>query len=744
MEQRIKWTRRAGRFFIGITAGFFFMSIFLPTRAVWSEIPSNGAFDSPWNSESGYSFEVPKKPSSETVSFTGKIIPVTPDLEEKAAEYCRVTSSTGEKGAAGPIAFLVVRGEMAGRHLYSLTQPNVPGGYPTKIGATPIRTDGDSSQEFPFLFGPFTTASEIVFEEFLGETLEKLEDHFTAIAPVFSRGVGSETESLLNGWRLDGSIDALCCDDANCKPVKDEFPFVFDSEGDLASPLAGALKTAAILNGRLEKGPADEEGEGGSSEESAPPSSRFEPGARPVETSLSDRRLSEGNGSESAQGGSENRIFISTARHLFYAFFGGMILNIMPCVLPVIGLKIVSFFEQAGQSRSRAFILNLFYSGGILSVFTVLALMSVGLSYLFTYGLFQIVMGGIVFVMALNLMGVWEITLPSFLGGSGSNRLMQKEGGVGAWFKGVITTLLAIPCGAPLLSPALVWTDAMIKDGSIFSVLMVYWVIGLGMAAPFLLIGAFPELLKFLPKPGLWMETFRNVMGFILLAAIIWILYSMPLPLILPMITFLFSLWFACWFLGRNQFDADRRHRRRAWSIALAVVTIVYLFSFNLPFDVPFSSGERRNFFPTLEGAFEGKLLKWGIRAQRNGELTQRDWPLFDQAQFESDLAAGKTVMIDFTADWCMNCKVLESTILHTREILEIVNGKGIVTMTADWTNRDESAESRDIGRLLRRFGGEQVPVLMIFSPDRPDDPIILRGMFTKGSLIEVLETVGE
>ena len=414
-----------------------------------------------------------------------------------------------------------------------------------------------------------------------------------------------------------------------------------------------------------------------------------------------------------------------------------MILNIMPCVLPVIGLKIVSFFEQAGKNRARAFYLNLCYTAGILTVFTVLAVLSVGLSYLFTYGVFQIVMGCIVFAMALNLMGVWEITLPGFLGGKKSHALMGKEGGIGGWFKGIITTLLAIPCGAPLLSPALVWTDSLMKSGETVSVLFIYWVIGLGMAAPFLVIGAFPELLKFLPKPGEWMETFRGVMGFVLLPAVLWILYSMPLALILPTAALLASIWFACWLLGRNQFDPDRKPLR-LWLIAAAAVAAAVLFSFELP---PLRSNGSYP-LPTLQSAFQEKLTRWGVRAAREGELVQNDWRLFDQGDFEEELARGNTVAVDFTADWCMNCKVLEAAVLRDAEIAQLFREKGIVTMTGDWTERNESEESREVGALLRRYGGEQVPVLMIFTPAAPEEPVILRGLFSKETLKEKLKNL--
>ena len=586
------------------------------------------------------------------------------------------------EGAEGePIAWLLVHADHPGAHTYSVKPDPVHGSFPTKILP---RFQGENA---PFLIGEFKGATPAEPHEYGAAVLEEWHDAFDAIAPIWIRAgvpLASDPVDAILGFAPEAEIEALCCDENTCTPIRETVLFL---------PERNVEKLDALLAVAAELHPAVPE--------TAPRAA--------------------------ALGG-------SLGRNLIYAFFGGMILNIMPCVLPVIGLKIVSFFDQAGQRRGRAFYLNLCYTAGILTVFTVLALMSVGLSYLFTYGAFQIVMGCVVFVMALNLIGIWEIVLPGFLGGRRSGELMGKEGGLGGWFKGVITTLLAIPCGAPLLSPALVWTDALIKSGSVVSVLLIYWVIGLGMAAPFLAIGAFPELLRFFPKPGAWMETFKQVMGFVLLPAVIWILFSMPLPLILPMIALLTALGFACWLLGRDRYNPDRK-RFMPRLTALAVVLVTILFSFQFPFAR--SGGEYP--LPTLQGGFREKLVRWGIRAQREGELTQTDWRLFDRRDFDAELLRGNTVAVDFTADWCMNCKVLERTVLRAPEIESLFRQKGIVTMTADWTNRGQTDESRAVGDLLARYGGEQVPVLMIFTPKDPENPVILRGIFTKERLIREL-----
>ena len=398
---------------------------------------------------------------------------------------------------------------------------------------------------------------------------------------------------------------------------------------------------------------------------------------------------------------------------LLCAFLGGIILNIMPCVLPIIGLKILSFFEQAGKSRARALMLNVCYSLGILTVFLFLAFLSLGLSILFTFDLFNITMACVVFVMALSLMDIWTLNVPGMLGGKTSDTLTSQEGALGAFFKGIITTLLAIPCGAPLLSPAVNWADIQIRSGNMPEVFLMYSMIGLGMASPYLVLGAFPEWLRFLPKPGEWMETFKKIMGFCLLLAVVWILYFVQIEKLLPTVTLLFALWFVCWYYGHQQLAG--RIKKRSYGISAVVLGLTLFFSYQVP-GVP-------NAY-TLESAMRTRL--YGHEGKH--------WKPYSAAALESASASGKTVIIDFTADWCFNCKLLEATVLQSKPVLTLLDGKGIVSFTADCTRQGEATE------LLRQLGPEQVPVLAIFDPDNPSKPTVLRGYYSQNRLLELLQ----
>ena len=448
-------------------------------------------------------------------------------------------------------------------------------------------------------------------------------------------------------------------------------------------------------------------------------------------------------------------------RAVLFAFAGGLILNVMPCVLPVIGLKVLSFFQQAGHSRGRAFVLNAWYSLGLLSVFLVLAAFGVGLSEMFTAELFGVIMAVIVFAMALNLMGVWEFEMPSILGSGRVQSLTQEEGAAGAFFKGMITTLLAIPCGTPLLSPALTWVDEQVRNGSRGSVFLVFGVIGLGMASPYLLMGAFPELLRFLPKPGAWMDTFKKAMGYCLLVAVVWILTFVPLADIVPTVGLLFAVWLACWLIGRLGPTASEGAKTAAWIAAAAVAILAAWVCFpwllrpamqarlDRYVEREINSGRYDEAVITRSAATGAgttqatsgsafKPLSKDPKAPARPTKVALPWRPFDRAAFESLAARGQTVLIDFTADWCVTCKLLEAFVLDTRKTREMIDQNRVVTLRGDWTDH-----AADVTAMLGILGEAQVPVVAIFPAGNPNHPIILRGGCTQQMLLDALKKAG-
>ena len=641
--------------------------------------------------------------ASTPLSVAAQIAPLPTSDAPEIAEF----AASGRK----LVGFLTLQTTVAsGWHIYSPTQGD--GGSPTKISV-------DAAPSFEV--GPFRLATPFEVVESTGFKLEELTGNADWIAPitVAADAAPADVAAFLADLKATGKVSALACSDGeggSCFPQNVEFSAAFDASRDAAPIWAAAEKlapAAPAVDALQTETPADVAGKDDKT-------GQVDQAEAPVEkTRFASRRF---------------------ALLILYAFLGGLILNATPCVLPVIGLKIMSFFSQAGQKRSKAFMLNVWYTLGVSVVFFALAFASVGLSFLFTRALFQILMSVVVFALALSMMGLWELQAPAFLGGQKSNELTSKEGSVGAFFKGLVTTLLAIPCGAPLLSPTLDWAAETARNGETGLVVVVYLIIGLGMSSPFLLAGAFPELLKFFPKPGAWMETFRKTMGYFLLIAVAWILYSAPLDYQLPTVTLLFAIWFACWNIGRNQFeygpDAFKK-KATGWVVSALVVVAAVFASFDFPGN-PFET--------TLRPAVEKKMLRWAERAEKSGLLAaekEKPWRLFDRATLDAELAAGRIVVVDFTADWCVNCKFLEKTILHTPEALDALSARGVLTMTADWTNQDaQTPDVLAINELLDATGARQVPKLMFFSPDAPENPVVLSGLYSADKFFETLDAV--
>lgn len=414
----------------------------------------------------------------------------------------------------------------------------------------------------------------------------------------------------------------------------------------------------------------------------------------------------------------------SLAYYIALAFVGGIILNLMPCVLPVIGLKVMSFVQQAGQSRAHALALNAWFAAGIVSVFLLLGALAVwiGLSWGGQFGstAFNATLAAIVFAMALSLLGVWEIPIPGFFGSGSVQTAAAKEGPLGAFLKGVVTTVLATPCTGPFMATAIAWAVTQ----SATTTLVVFASLGLGMASPYLLVGIFPDLLQFLPKPGAWMETFKQVCGWILVATVVFILTFIDAAAVVPTILLLVGVGMACWLVARTPLTAALNDQLQSWALAGAVLLLFGVASFGWLYpDV------MRPRFAEI-GSTAGARLT-------GGNL----WQPFSLERLQQEAVEdGRTVMVDFSAEWCLTCKALEKTVLHTEPIERAIADANVVTMYGDFT--DYPAE---IERTLQALRSNGVPVIAIFPGDRPYEPIVFRGAYTKkGLLAALVEATGQ
>lgn len=405
---------------------------------------------------------------------------------------------------------------------------------------------------------------------------------------------------------------------------------------------------------------------------------------------------------------------------LVMAFLGGLILNVMPCVLPVIGLKIFSFVEQSGQNRMKNLMLNVWYAAGVTSIFLVLALLAIffrlGWGQLFQYPEFKVAMAAVIFAMGLSFIGVWEIPIPGFVGSPGVSTLESKEGYTGAFVKGGVTTLLATPCTGPLMGTALIGVLNRPPE----QILGIFLAMGLGMSSPYVTIGVFPELVKFLPRPGNWMNTFKQLMGFILLGTVLFLLTSLQSFYVVPTIVLLFGLSVACWLVGDLPLMASdaRKWTVRAVAVGLVAASAVLAFTWLAP--VMYERNET-SIAKRIELDRESRALDGGTYVVEN-----KPWQPYTEKKLQWLLDNGKTVVIDFTADWCGNCIFNEQTVLKTQQTQERFLADDVYTLVADWTHRDEAKE---VTAKLEELGAKQIPLVAIYSPAEPERPTLIPGI---------------
>ncbi|MEM9586438.1 MAG: thioredoxin family protein [Planctomycetota bacterium] len=387
---------------------------------------------------------------------------------------------------------------------------------------------------------------------------------------------------------------------------------------------------------------------------------------------------------------------------LSLAFVGGVILNFMPCVLPVVGLKVMSFVSQAGENRSRVLALNLVYAAGILFVFGILALLAVGLSFSwgqqFTYFSVKLTLVLVLFALALSYLGVWEIPMPGMAAGKASQELQNREGYLGAFSKGVFATVLATPCSGPLLGGIFGLTIAL----SPVATVAVFVFVGLGMAVPYLLIGLNPSLVSWLPKPGPWMETLKQFLAFLLLATVAYFFAGFRDEHRVPVFVTLIGVWFGCWIIGQVPNWAMLQKRLLAWGGGIVAATLIGIAAFN---------------FSTPE---------------------EVKWEPYSEARLQQLHAEGRTVMLDFTASWCFNCQVNTRFAIDTEETKEMLLELNAVGMLADFSDYDDSIKQK-----LEELESRSIPLLAIYPGSSPEKPIILRDLVSQGAVLDALQEAG-
>ncbi len=411
---------------------------------------------------------------------------------------------------------------------------------------------------------------------------------------------------------------------------------------------------------------------------------------------------------------------------LLLAFLGGGILNIMPCVLPVLTLKMFSLVEQRDMDARRRAQAGLVYGAGVVASFLALAGVVIGAKAIFgeslgwgsqfQYPEYVLALTVIVFVFGLSLFGVFEV--PAF-GANEAAQASEKGGMVGYFLTGVFTTLLATPCSAPLLGSAMGFAFTLPPVG----VLLFFGVAGLGLALPFVIVALVPAVMRFLPRPGAWMETFKHLMGFSLMATTVWLLDVLGGLLgrdgLTGVTTFLLALGVAAWAVGR--FGGPIESTGRQLGVLLGAVAVSAAVGFKV-----------LDLAPPPEPA----ALAAAPAAGALDYTHEVPWVAFNEANVEK--YAGEVVFIDFTADWCLTCKVNEKTVIEQPGTRAGMSALGVVPLKADWTRRDPT-----ISAWLQRYGRAGVPFYLILPKDRSKAAIPLGEVLTQQGLLDALKAAG-
>jgi suppressor for copper-sensitivity B len=387
-----------------------------------------------------------------------------------------------------------------------------------------------------------------------------------------------------------------------------------------------------------------------------------------------------------------NQVITSSADSLISIFFiallGGLILNIMPCVLPVLGMKLTSVLSADGTQRStirKQFIAS---SLGIVSSFWLLALFlfllktsgeALGWGIQFQSPYFIALMVVVTALFTANMLGLFEIQLPASM-----QTWLAMKGGhsyIGHYLQGMFATLLATPCSAPFLGTAV----GVALGASTWQLFAIFTALGLGMALPWLLIALFPNIALLLPKPGKWMNSIKLVFGLLILITCLWLvsLLSSFIGPVYSMLVMLIILIIFGWLI-------IKKHGKRIFVIVFSCLLLVFAIGFIA------ASLTAKYWAPPL-----------------NEEIV---WVPLDARVITQEVSKGHVVFVDVTADWCVTCKANKIGVLLQDPVYSKLQETDIVTMKGDWTVRSDSVTA-----YLQSFGRYGVPFNIVYGPAAPN-----------------------
>jgi len=399
--------------------------------------------------------------------------------------------------------------------------------------------------------------------------------------------------------------------------------------------------------------------------------------------------------------------FLEILKFIFLAFLGGFLLNIMPCVLPLLSIKALNLIEQSNHDKKVILKSSLLYGLGILVSFLTLAAVVIvikssgellGWGFQFQNPLFVLILISVIFIFALSLFGVFTINAPT----KSVNKAAGYSAGKsyrGSFLTGIFAVLIATPCTAPFLGVALGFAFSQ----SPFIIILIFSVTSFGFAFPFILLGLFPKLIKKLPKPGKWMERFEEVMGFLLLGTVVYLLstlYSLIGSSITGIFWFLLFTGIAVWIYGRFGSIMEKKSKRII-SITVALLLI---------------SGAAYQF------------VDLQIKKE-SSNIQSEDWEVFSTELVEKYRSENISVFIDFYADWCTTCKLNEAVVLNKENIKNLFKEYNVKFLKGDFTSGNE-----EITRWLSDYKRAGVPLYILFRPG--EDAFLFPELLTQ-SMIE-------
>ena len=418
---------------------------------------------------------------------------------------------------------------------------------------------------------------------------------------------------------------------------------------------------------------------------------------------------------------------------MLFAFLGGCILNLMPCVLPVLSLKVFSLLNEAGESSRRRIQFGWVYTIGIMASFLLLSLFFVsaraageelGIGFQFQSPAFVIGISVLIFAMGLSFLGVYDIQPPAT---GRLSSLTMKSGYTGAFFNGALMTILSTPCTAPMLGAAYGW--ALSQSTPV--ILLTFQVVAFGLASPYLFLCYFPAMLKFMPKPGSWMNTFKVSMGFLLMGTVVWLVKILGdltgVSGIVGLMTLLIGIAAACWVYGQTFFTESRN-----LGLVVAVLLMVggYDLGMNRLFDINNPKKDKEAYVESLRLSFSNDFEALEQLKTTSEKIA---WVPYSPENLEYFRKQDRLIFLDFTASWCATCKVNERLFIDTKKVRTAFANTETVTMIVDYTDKSD-----EITEFIRSFDRAGVPLYVIYPGE--GDPILLPEAVTRGIIIDALE----